>query len=219
MNTGSSIYSTRGRFCWYYSNYWELHAPSISFLRSWLAIALHPWIRSSLSLRYMGASKRAHTHTCAMQWGSLRLAPIISWNLTIRLLPLHLFRFVLLPLHLLWFRLLPLHLFWFRLLPPFLLRCTDWLINQSAIFLLCKMDKCSSKPACYCRQLSIRTGNLLYKSWLTVWFELWLCTTKVIITEWLGPHSGCQLFWIKWRRWSRAYQRWYWLQILAWAQF
>jgi len=28
MNTGSSIYSTRERFCWYYSNYWELHALS-----------------------------------------------------------------------------------------------------------------------------------------------------------------------------------------------
>ena len=99
MNTGSSIYST-WRFCWYYSNYWELHALSLSFLRSWLAIALHPWIRSSLSLRYMGASKQVHIHTRAMQWGSLRLAPIITRNLTIRLLPLHLFRFVLLPLHL-----------------------------------------------------------------------------------------------------------------------
>ena len=28
-----------------------------------------------------------------------------------------------------------------------------------------------------------------------------------IITEWLSPRSGCQLFWIIWRRWSRTYQR------------
>ena len=26
------------------------------------------------------------------------------------------------------------------------------------------------------------------------------------ITEWLRPHSGCQLFWIIWRRWNRAFQ-------------
>ena len=61
MNTGSSIYSTPGRFCWYHSNYWELHtlAPPLSFffMHSWLPV----WPLNSISRT--GASPRRPSTT------------------------------------------------------------------------------------------------------------------------------------------------------------
>jgi len=43
----------------------------------------------------------------------------------------------------------------------------------------------------------------------TTTVDMWDGAFWNIIAEWLSPRSGCQLFWIIWRRWSRAYQLWY----------
>ena len=45
------------------------------------------------------------------------------------------------------------------------------------------------------------TETLLARSWS-------LLNIACIITEWLSPRSGRQLFWIIWRRWGRTYQLW-----------
>ena len=50
--------------------------------------------------------------------------------------------------------------------------------------------------------------GLIIKILALEWSRFWAW-----IAEWLSPWSGCQLFWIIWRRWSRSYQLWYWPQL------
>ena len=55
------------------------------------------------------------------------------------------------------------------------------------------------RPFC-AQNTNIRYLSVLMFCWVSI--TTWLHR----VTEWLSPQSGCQLFWIIWRRWGRTYQ-------------